>query len=193
MSIKNALETIDILIATAPVDHPDAWIPMRLGDLGDIRNALRRAARLETGLLQIIDDLQASIAPAANGTPAQDPPPTSEIPESEDDSDTDDAFDWPAIAREFGHANLAAYFDHLAAGNLGWRKLEPETQRTMVLIVIATLHARFGSVTGPVWDKNKPEGMIKAGGLYGYMPFTEWVDLALETFAGPEAPGHDFR
>lgn len=155
--------------------------------LDGIKAALVNAQTLESGLAQMLSQLH--LPPAANGAA-----PTSEIPKSTAAPDKDDdAFDWPAIAREFGHANLAAYFDHLAAGNLGWRKLEPETQRTMVLIVIATLHARFGSVTGPVWDKNKPEGMIKAGGLYGYMPFTEWVDLALETFAGPEAPGHDFR
>ena len=187
MSITTALTTIEI--ETAPIEHPDAWIPMRYADLDDIRNALRHAQRLETGLLQIIGDLQASIAPAADG---DDPAPVIS-PQEHQEPDNDAPFDWPRLALEDLGRAYAGYLLALDDGTLTWRKLEPDTQETLILWIISRIHRRLGRFTGMLWDKHRPAGIISISALHARMTLTQWTEMALSRFAGPEAAGEDFR
>ena len=193
-----ALGIVESLLAEN-IDLHDAWIPIRRQDLSTVAFALKRAGALEANLANMLIMLNGAapvIQPSATAfaTPAADDamPDTAEEPEP--DTDDAQALNWINVAYAAQGAAFATWFIHLDSGNLSWRKLEPETQRTLILFAIATLHDRFGKFTGPLWDAHKPDGLPNATTLYQTMPMGEWLELAFSTFpAGPEAAGEDFR
>lgn len=199
---SSAVTAIDITqrLLTESIDISDVWIPMRRSELDVINAALKRFMQLDANIANMLTLLNGAApgTPSPSSAPAYHPLPDDlaqdDTPDDEPAPDDDAAFDWPAIAEQLtGLTQYAGYFAHLAAGSLTWRKLEKHTQQTMILIVIQGLHDRYGKVTGPIYEKHRPDGMPKTTTLYSHMPFTDWVDLALRTFAGPEDAGADFR
>ena len=190
-----ALGIVESLLAEN-IDLHDAWIPIRRQDLSTVAFALKRAGALEANLANMLIMLNGAapvIQPPATARTLPDA--TEPDPELDDTSDgpplTD--HDWLQLAEAELGRNYAGYLAALGAGNLTWRKLEDDTQTNIILWMLWVLHRKHGRVTGPIWDRHRPHGIIKAAAMYNRMPFVEWVELALSKYAGPEAAGDDFR